>query len=127
MKARSIFGEKVVFLETFMPPDEYRQYLTRMDIAIFNNNRQQALGNLAYLLATGAKIYLNDDSALWEIFNELNFTVHPINTLREANYEEFIDLDQNELDANSQKAREIYSEEHGVMCWNKVFALANKC
>jgi len=125
-KARSIFGEKVVFLETFMPPDEYWRYLTQMDIAIFNNNRQQALGNLAYMLATGAKIYLNDDSALWEIFTGLNFTVHSINNLREVDYEEFVDLDQNELDANSQNARKIYSEEHSVMCWNKVFALANK-
>lgn len=125
IKARSVFGEKVVFLETFMPPEEYRKYLTQMDIGIFNNNRQQALGNLAYLFATGAKIYINEDSPLWELFAELNFAVHPISNLGEICYEEFVDLDRNELDANSQKAREIYSEEHGVMCWNEVFALAN--
>lgn len=124
-KARSIFGEKVVFLEKFMPPEEYRKYLTQMDIGIFNNNRQQALGNLSYLFATGAKIYLNKDSALWEYITELNFSVHQINNLGEICYEEFVDLDRNELDANSQKAREIYTEEHCVMCWNGVFALAN--
>lgn len=125
IKARSIFGEKVVFLEKFMPPEEYGKYLTQMDIGIFNNNRQQALGNLAYLFATGAKIYINEDSPLWELFAELNFAVHPISNLGEICYEDFVDLDQNELDANSQRAREIYSGEHGVMCWNEAFALAN--
>lgn len=125
IKARSIFREKVVFLETFIPPEEYRKCLTQMDIGIFNNNRQQALGNLAYLFATGAKIYLNEDSPLWEIFTKLTFAVHPINNLGEICYEEFVDLDQNELDANAQKARKIYCEEHGVIGWNEVFALAN--
>jgi len=123
-KAKEIFGDKVVVLDQFMPPEEYNKHLSEMDIGIFNHNRQQALGNIAYLLASGAKIYLNNDSPLWEIYDEMKFHIHSINTIQGMSYNNFSYLDQEELAENSKMAKIIYSEKHGVECWTRVFNLA---
>ncbi|WP_162139404.1 TDP-N-acetylfucosamine:lipid II N-acetylfucosaminyltransferase [Methanocorpusculum bavaricum] len=123
-KAKEIFGDKVVVLDQFMPPEEYNEHLSEMDIGIFNHNRQQALGNIAYLLASGAKIYLNNDSPLWEIYDEMKFHIHSINTIQEMSYNDFSYLDKEELAENSMMAKKIYSEKHGVECWTRVFNLA---
>lgn len=123
-KAKEIFGDKVIILDQFMLPDEYNKHLSEMDIGIFNHNRQQALGNISYLLASGAKIYLNNDSPLWEIYDEMKFHIHSINTIQDLSYHEFAYLDKEELTENSKMAKEIYSEKHGVECWTSVFNLA---
>lgn len=123
-KAVSVFGEKVEVLDKFMPPDEYNQLLARMDIGIFNNNRQQALGNLVYLFATGAKVYLNDDGPLYEIFAGMGISAHPIDHLAQTDFEELVAIDHDEQNRYSIIVREIFSESHGVKCWSEVFALA---
>lgn len=54
-----MFGIKFISLRKFMPSNDYINFLTEIDIAIFNNNRQQAMGTIRTLLGLGKKIYLN--------------------------------------------------------------------
>lgn len=125
-KAKEIFGNKVTILDKFMDPDEYNKHLSTMDIGIFNLDRQQALGNISYLLASGTKIYLDSTSPLWEIFEGYKFRTHPISNLTMEDFDKFMDLDIDELTYNAQHAKEIYSEKHSVECWTRVFNLANE-
>ena len=125
-RSKEIFGNKVTILDKFMNPDEYNKHLSTMDIGIFNIDRQQALGNISYLLASGAKIYLDSTSPLWEIFEGFNFQVHPVSNIPLEDFDTFTYLDTNELTYNSQHAKEIYSEKHSVDCWTRVFNLAKE-
>lgn len=57
-EGKKLFGERFVPLVEFLPPDDYQEFLATIDIAVFNHNRQQGLGNLISLLGMGKKVYL---------------------------------------------------------------------
>ena len=42
-----------------MPYSSYISFLGSIDIGIFNNNRQQGMGNITNLLYLGKKVYLS--------------------------------------------------------------------
>lgn len=119
--ARNLFGEKAIILDTFVPSEEYNRFLQTIDVAIFNNNRQQALGNITTSLSVGAKVYLNEDSPLWDIFCEYEFIVHPISSIESISYGDFKSPSPDESQKNYTRAHQIYSDERGVHGWTKVF------
>ncbi|MFT7338899.1 MAG: dTDP-N-acetylfucosamine:lipid II N-acetylfucosaminyltransferase [Marinobacter maritimus] len=57
-EGRKLFADRFVPLVDFMPLDQYQEFLATIDVAIFNHNRQQGLGNLISLLGMGKKVYL---------------------------------------------------------------------
>lgn len=119
--AKNLFGEKAIILDTFVPREEYSRFLQTIDVAIFNNNRQQALGNIATSLSVGAKVYLNEDSPLWNIFSECQFIIHPISSLTSISYDDFKYCNPTESQKNYAQAHQIYSNEHGFHGWAEVF------
>jgi len=55
------FGEKFFPMSSFMPFDQYLEFLKGIDIAIFNHKRQQAMGNIITLLGMGKTVYVRSD------------------------------------------------------------------
>ncbi|GIN90670.1 hypothetical protein J22TS1_17210 [Siminovitchia terrae] len=76
---KEIFGDKFQPLVNFMPLDEYLAILAKIDIAIFNHKRQQAMGNIITLLGLGKKVYIRDDITTWEFCKEHNLVVYRTN------------------------------------------------
>jgi len=69
------FGSKYMPLLEFMPLEQYNSHLERAEIAIFNNKRQQALGNIIALLWMGCKVYLNPKNPIYLFFKRKGFRV----------------------------------------------------
>ena len=42
-----------------------------IEIAIFNNDRQQAMGNITALLGMKSKVFIRDDTSMWSNFSNL--------------------------------------------------------
>lgn len=59
-----ILGKKFKPIIDFMNLDDYNQFLLSIDIAIFNSNRQQGLGNIITLLGMGKKVYIKSDTSI---------------------------------------------------------------
>jgi len=55
------FGEKFFPMVSFMPFDQYLNFLNIVDIAIFNHKRQQAMGNIITLLGIGKTVYVRKE------------------------------------------------------------------
>lgn len=66
----SKLGEKFVPMTEFIGFDEYTAYLNKIDIAIMNHDRQQAMGNIIALLGMGKKVYIRGDITPWHYFEE---------------------------------------------------------
>lgn len=66
----------------FMDFDDYLKFLSTCDIGIFNNNRQQAMGNISILLGLGKKIYLREDTAMWSSYKRDGFLFYGIKELK---------------------------------------------
>lgn len=67
----SLFGDKFIGITRFMSYSEYMHFLKDIDIAVFNHQRQQAMGNTINLLAIGKKVYLREGTTQKEFFNDL--------------------------------------------------------
>lgn len=76
---KQLFANDFNALRKFIPFDEYNTLLNKIDIAVFNHRRQQAVGNVASMLSKGKKVYLNRDSVLFNYFKSLEVEVFDIN------------------------------------------------
>lgn len=112
------FGKKFVALTKQLPKDEYVVMLSRCDVGIFNNNRQQAMGNITIFAKLGKKIYIRDDTAMWEHFQNVGYCFYSTNELRDATLEEIVFLDK-KVQENNVHARENW-EKKMIEMWDIV-------
>lgn len=85
-----LFGEKFLPMVDFLSPDIYTKYLADIDVAIFANERQQALGNIFALVYLEKKIYIRNDISTWEyLYKDINVEVFNYNNIKNENFEEF--------------------------------------
>lgn len=61
------FGDKFVAMTEFLPFDAYLEFLAKIDIAMFNHRRQQAMGNIITLLGLGKTVCLRRDTTSWDV------------------------------------------------------------
>lgn len=61
-----MFGNKFIPLREFMSLKDYFEFLSNIDIAFFNNNRQQGMGNIIVLLGMGKTVYVRSDTTTWQ-------------------------------------------------------------
>lgn len=75
-KAR--LGDKFVPILDFLPLNEYLELLESIDIALFNQTHQQAMGNIINLLGMGKTVYLHPDSCQWRWLTQLQIKIFSI-------------------------------------------------
>lgn len=69
------FGDKFEALTEHMPFNQYLEFLAKIDIAIFNHNRQQAMGNTITLLGLGKKVFMRSNVTQWCFFKTHGISV----------------------------------------------------
>lgn len=101
----NVFREKFIALIEFLEFDKYLEILGKIDIAIFNHDRQQAVGNITTLLGLGKKVYIRSDITTWNFLEDLGIKVWA--------FEKGISLDKRELGKiklNKNIIKEMFSE-----------------
>lgn len=112
-------GDKFVPLTDFMPFEKYTELLSGIDIAIFNHNRQQALGNIASLLYLGKRVYINSENACKGYFENIGAKVFSTEDLCE---EDICKKDSEEYKEINRKAiDEFFSDKQFKERWRKIF------
>jgi len=114
---KKIFANKFIPLTEFMPFEKYLDFLSRIDIAIFAHNRQQAMGNIITLLGLGKKVYMRSDITPWKFFKDIGVKVFDV-----ANIE--IDLiNEKAKKENQQKIREYFSQKNYLTQLQNLFGV----
>lgn len=114
-------GDKFVPLTDFLSPEKYYTLLNQCCVGIYNNDRQQALGNIYALLYLGSKIYLRTNTAMWDSFTNGHAIVHDVNEIKESSFEQFVSIPAEELSQNNKVAAQYYDNRYGVKEWSAVF------
>lgn len=115
---RAIFGNRVTFLEGYMPYNEYIDFLTDVDIAVFNNNRQQGLGNIAGLLWLGKTVYINQDNNLLDFYRHRGVKLYQF----DGNFwSDLKMLNEKEQEGNKMIIGKCFSDEAFYQNWKRVF------
>lgn len=59
----------------YMPIDKYVSFLSRIEVAIFGQKRQEAAGNIIELLKNGTKVFLREGNPLLTYYREKGYLV----------------------------------------------------
>lgn len=115
-QADALFGSRVTLLKDFMPPEDYYALLETVDIAVFNHERQQAMGNIITLLGMGKTVYLRNGVAHKQLFDELG--------VKCLDVDEFSlqPLSPEEQSSNMQRVRAYFSKDKLTHQLTDIFA-----
>lgn len=118
---KGIFGDKFKAMLTFLSPKDYTKYLGSIDIAIFNHDRQQALGNIFALLYLGKKVYIRNNITSWDyIKNQLELDIFDIEDISTKSLTE-IKTEINH-EKNKENVTKLFSDDYIKTVWEEVFA-----
>ncbi len=116
---RNIFHDKFITITNFMPYEKYMELLSSVDIAIFNNNRQQANGNIAGLLYLGKKVFINEQNPFLNYWKNKGAEIFKFNNFYENNFTKL--LTEEVRERNRYLVEETLSDEKFKKTWEKVF------
>jgi len=105
----------VFFLENHMPLEEYYAFLSEHPTAVFLHHRQQALGNVLYMLYIGAKVYLSRDNIIvqWLRNNQVRVFIFEEEFVRDLDAGQMI-LDEAEAEVNRKQIRILLDHQHNL-------------
>lgn len=119
---RKIFGRNFIPVTDFMSFEEYVNLLASCEAGIFNNNRQQAMGNISLLLRLGKKVYLREDTSMWKHYTQnMKYIVYPISELENITLHELVNFPPELAYNNIKIAEERANSNYAVEQWRKVF------
>lgn len=110
------FGSKFVPIFDFMKLEEYMNFLSEIDIAIFAHNRQQAVGNITSLLGMGKTVYLKESVTTWKMLTNLGIKL--------KSFDKFLyleKLDKDVLEKNKEIIKTRFSKERLIKDWGRIF------
>jgi dTDP-N-acetylfucosamine:lipid II N-acetylfucosaminyltransferase len=119
-KAKYLFGDKVTCLRDMMDRDRYMEFLSTIDIAIFNTQRQLGLGNLAPLRYMEKKIFMPEGSAMYHHFRSEGADICDYNAIKTMDFKSFTQP------VDMKKAKEFVKSKVTNMnmkieMWSKIF------
>jgi hypothetical protein len=112
---KSLFGDKFEAITEFMPIEKYREILSSIDLAIFNHNRQQAMGNTITLLGMGKAVYMRDNLSHYSFLSSIGIKLKTLDSLEND------PITKHECDKNKSIIQEYFSEEKLIMQWEEIF------
>ncbi len=114
-EGQRLFGDKFEAITGFMPFADYVRLLGRVDIAVFNHRRQQAMGNIISLLGLGKKVYMRSDITPWALFAKEEIKVFDVDTL------DLNPIAPKIAESNRSRIASVFSEESLVMQYRELF------
>lgn len=117
---KELFGEHFHAILDYMPEPVYINLLNSMDIGIFNNNRQQAMGNIGILLQLGKTVYLRPDTSMYSNYLKQGVFIRDIQEIEKCNKIRMIDCDERAV--NKSLMEENWKGLHKIKQWEKVFS-----
>lgn len=119
---RNLFQEKFLPLTKFMSLDEYWNILNKCVVGIFNNNRQQAMGNINALAFFGAKIYIRSDTVMWDAYtNQRKMFFSDVNDIVNLSFKDFLCFSAQKAKDNYVAIKNATSSEQFLKLWKTIF------
>ncbi|WP_417516588.1 TDP-N-acetylfucosamine:lipid II N-acetylfucosaminyltransferase [Marinobacter sp.] len=103
-EGKKLFGDRFVPLIDFLPLAQYQEFLATIDVAIFNHNRQQGLGNLVSLLGMGKKVYLRRAISTTSLLDSLKIEWFDVEKI------DLSPIPEHTKQGNVQRVRDVFSK-----------------
>ncbi len=106
-------GDKIYALKEYLTLDKYNEILESANIFIYNNYRQEAVGNILVALYLGGKVFLNKKNPLLPFYKRLGLAIFELEELRRENG--FNPLGKEEIGRNREILIKQYSRERQLL------------
>jgi hypothetical protein len=117
-----LFNSKFIPITSFLEPQDYADLIIDIDIAIFNNKEQQALGNIYAFLYLAKKVYLRSDSPVWSSLTSKGFKIYDTLNIELEKIESFLEENPQVLAKNRKIAYTNFFDKLSLAnYWSKVF------
>ncbi|SHJ54301.1 TDP-N-acetylfucosamine:lipid II N-acetylfucosaminyltransferase [Cycloclasticus pugetii] len=113
-----MFGKRLCPMVDFITYDEYMGVLKNIDIAIYNHERSQGLGNITDLLGFGAKVYIRSDTTTWEFLHNKGLDVFDYLNIDNAANDLMEVFDS---DNNNKVMKETFTRSELIRQWTGIF------
>jgi hypothetical protein len=117
---RSLFGDKFQPVTDYMSVERYLQFLSTMHVGIFGQHRQQALGNMYYMLFLGKKIFCHVDTPHYNELTKFGCHLYDLNTLGEHDINSLTHNDH--VEANRKAITPILDHSLARLYWARIFS-----
>jgi len=107
-----LLGARFTPLLDYLDLDSYYDFLAKIDIALFNHHKQQAMGNIINLLGLGKKVYMRSDLSSWHSFIQDSLVVYDIT--KDVNFDR---LNSSIAQRNHKIVKKSYSRERVLNDW----------
>lgn len=119
---RRIFGKSFIPLTSYMKFEEYVDVLSKCKVAIFNNTRQQALGNIELMTLLGGKVFIREDNVMWEEFvAKEKINLYPFASIQAGDISELVEYDEKTRYKNIELMCHYMSKDRFFSIWNYIF------
>ena len=119
-KGKEILGDTFVPIEDYMEKKEYYKLLSSMDVGIFNNDRQQAMGNINAMLRMGKKLYLRKGTAMWENYLTTGVVISNIEELKECSFNDLFCYKIEDRQKNMLAIKKRWDVKKNIEQWEKI-------
>ena len=100
-KGKRLFQNSFKPILEYMDLNSYQDIIGKVEVAFFGQHRQEAVGNIAFLLACGTKVFLREDNVLYPYFKRLGYSVFSYeNEFRSIDDLKGLTLEQKRLNAS---------------------------
>lgn len=120
----NLFGERFIPLIDFIPKDKYDNFLSeKIDIAIFASWRMHGIGNITTLLASGAKVYIDQNVSTNTWLDEIGVKLFPLSELECKPIEKYlIKVSDGIAKENSKRVLDYFSENKLLDSLNSIWS-----
>ncbi|MBE6073079.1 MAG: hypothetical protein E7202_00805 [Selenomonas ruminantium] len=126
---KMLLGDRFIPITEFVDKKEYVEFLSGMDVGIFNHDRQQSMGNINIMLALGKKVYLRPGTSMWTNYKKQGWDIYSVDALDNVTLGELISIDEKKRQENIEISRKI-NEHHFVdtkAAWDKILRSVGEC
>jgi hypothetical protein len=118
-RGTELFGDKFHYLDKYLEPDEYKEFVKQNHILILNQNRQQGVGNTILNIQYGNKVFIRGDVSTYKYLNDVDgVKIFDSRNIGDMTFDEFIRNDY--VAQNRKNIRNRTEEESLVLQWNNI-------
>lgn len=99
-KGRKVFGDAFHPITEYMNYDQYNELLLSCDVGIYNNNRQQGLGNISAMINMGKKVFIRKDTPMWDSFMKYGYIMNDVSMISKMSKEQIFEWSSENIQKN---------------------------
>ena len=122
---KQVFGEQFIPITEQMEKGKYVEFLSNCDVGIFNNNRQQAMGNINLLLYLGKKVFLKRGTSMWNAYTNANYSISAVDEILDLDLKAFFEMDDADREYNHKLREDAMKQLEAINHWTKIFEEEN--